>query len=119
MTLEREGRSYSAASIRLEQGGAPMTLGLATLGELPEDGAAWDAAPAPAPTPLAETQPIPVDQSEFPAFMRNYDMRWAHLRRREIRACEDRTAKPMSRRDRADGSGRASRGAWTLRSSRR
>src|SRR6185503_9663933 len=38
--LERDGRSYSAASIRIEQEGRPMTLALATLGELPEDGAA-------------------------------------------------------------------------------
>jgi acyl-CoA thioesterase len=76
-TVEREGRSYSAVSIRIEQDGAPMTLALATLGALPDDGPVWDAAPMPAATPLAETEPIPADQANFPAFMRNYDMRWA------------------------------------------
>jgi acyl-CoA thioesterase len=76
-TLEREGRRYSAVSVRIEQDGAPMTLALATLGELPEEGAEWDAAPAPAATPLAETERIPPDQANVPVFMRNYDMRWA------------------------------------------
>jgi acyl-CoA thioesterase len=77
VTLEREGRTYTAASIRVEQGGAPMTLALATLGELPEDGAAWDAAPAPAATPLSEAERIRPEQANVPAFLRNYDMRWA------------------------------------------
>jgi hypothetical protein len=31
----------------------------------------------PAATPLADTQSIEPDQANFPAFMRNYDMRWA------------------------------------------
>ena len=77
VTLEREGRSYSAASVRIEQDGRPMTLGLATLGDLPEDGAAWDAAAMPDAMPLAETQPIPAGDAGVPVFMRNYDMRWA------------------------------------------
>ena len=76
-TVERAGRTYTAVSIRIEQDGAPMTLALATLGELPGDGPAWDAAPMPAATPLGETQSIEPDQANFPAFMRNYDMRWA------------------------------------------
>jgi len=75
--VEREGRSYSAASVRIEQDGAPMTLALATLGELPEDGPAWNAAPPPDATPLAETEPIAPEQANVPAFMRNYDLRWA------------------------------------------
>jgi acyl-CoA thioesterase len=77
VSLEREGRTYSAASVRIEQDGRPMTLGLATLGELPEDGAAWDAAAMPEAIPLAETQPIPPGDADVPVFMRNYDMRWA------------------------------------------
>ncbi len=76
-SVERAGRSYSAVSVRIEQDGAPMTLGLATLGELPDDGPAWDAAPMPAATPLAETQSIEPDQANVPAFMRNSDRRWA------------------------------------------
>jgi acyl-CoA thioesterase len=76
-TVERAGRTYSAVSIRLEQDGAPMTLALATLGELPEAGAAWDAAPMPDAKPLSETEPIPPEMTNVPAFMRNYDLRWA------------------------------------------
>jgi acyl-CoA thioesterase len=77
VTVEREGRTYSAVSIRLEQDGAPMTLAIATLGELPAEGAVWDATSMPEATPLPETEPIPSDEATFPAFMRNYDMRWA------------------------------------------
>jgi acyl-CoA thioesterase len=77
VTLEREGRTYTAASIRMEQEGAPMTLALATLGELPDDGPVWDAVPAPEATPLAETERIVPGESNAPAFLRNYDMRWA------------------------------------------
>jgi len=77
VTLEREGRTYSAVSIRLEQDGAPMTLALATLGDLPEEGAAWDAAPMPDAKPLAETEPISPEQANVPSFMGNYDLRWA------------------------------------------
>jgi acyl-CoA thioesterase len=77
VTVERAGRTYSAVSIRLEQDGAPMMLALATLGELPEEGATWDAAPMPDAKPLPETEPIPPDMASVPAFMRNYDLRWA------------------------------------------
>jgi acyl-CoA thioesterase len=77
VTLEREGRSYSAASVRIDQDGSPMTLALATLGELPERGAEWDATTMPAAKPLAETHPAPVEDAGIPAFMSNYDMRWA------------------------------------------
>ena len=76
-TLVREGRSYSAATVRIDQGGQAMTLALATLGALPDDGAEWDASSMPAPIPLADTERVPLDQAGIPAFMRNYDMRWA------------------------------------------
>jgi acyl-CoA thioesterase len=76
-TVERAGRSYSAVAVRIEQDGAPMTLALATLGALPDEGPEWDAAPMPAAIPLAETEPIPAEEANVPAFMRNYDMRWA------------------------------------------
>ena len=75
--LERAGRTYSTASLRFEQDGRPMMLGLATLGGLPAEGAAWDAAPMPVATPIERTQPVPFEQAGIPAFMRNYDMRWA------------------------------------------
>jgi acyl-CoA thioesterase len=77
VTLEREGRSYTAASVRVEQAGRLMTLALATLGELPQSGAQWDALEMPAARPLADTRPVPAEQSSVPAFMRNYDLRWA------------------------------------------
>jgi acyl-CoA thioesterase len=77
VALEREGRSYSVASVRIEQDGRPMTVALATLGELPDGGAAWDAAAMPPATPLEATERVPLEQAGVPAFMRNYDMRWA------------------------------------------
>jgi acyl-CoA thioesterase len=77
VALEREGRTYSAASVRIEQEGRPMTLALATLGELPAAGPGWDRAPMPEARPLAATRPVPKEQSNVPAFMRNYDLRWA------------------------------------------
>jgi len=77
VVLEREGRWYSAASVRLEQEGRPVSLAVATLGDLPAEGAAWDAAAMPAATPLADTERMPLDQAGIPDFMRNYDLRWA------------------------------------------
>jgi acyl-CoA thioesterase len=77
VALEREGRSYSAASVRIHQGGRPVTLALATLGRLAADGAAWDFAAAPSPIPLEQTGQLPFDQAGIPAFLRNYDLRWA------------------------------------------
>jgi len=76
VTLDREGRSYTGASLRIEQDGRPMTLGLATLGELPDDGAAWAAAAMPPAAPSEATERLPLEQAGIPAFMRNYDMRW-------------------------------------------
>ena len=76
-TVERAGRTYSAVTLRIEQDGEPMTLGIATLGALPADGAAWDSAPAPEVPPAADLEPVDPDVAGVPAFMRNYDMRWA------------------------------------------
>jgi acyl-CoA thioesterase len=73
--VERDGRSYGAVSIRIEQEGRPMTLALATLGELPEDGAGWARGAPPEATPLEETEPLSPGITGTPAFMRNYDMR--------------------------------------------
>ena len=75
--LEREGRSYSAVSVRIEQDGRAMTLALATLGELPESGAEWDGTAMPDARPLSETAAVSPEQPDVPAFMRNYDLRWA------------------------------------------
>jgi len=73
--VERDGRTYSAVSIRIEQEGRPMTLALATLGELPEDGVAWAPGAPPAATPLEELEPVAPEVTGAPAFMRNYDLR--------------------------------------------
>ena len=76
-TVERAGSSYSVVSVRIAQAGEPMTLALATLGELPGDGPAWDVAPAPAAPPPDAVEPLDPDTPGIPAFMVNYDMRWA------------------------------------------
>ena len=73
--VERAGRSYTAVAIRIEQEGRPMTLALATLGELPADGAGWARGTMPAATPLEELEPLGPEITGAPAFMRNYDMR--------------------------------------------
>jgi acyl-CoA thioesterase len=73
--LERDGRSYSAISIRIAQEGRPMTLALATLGELPEEGAAWAPGPPPAAAPLEGIEPLSPEVTGTPAFTRNYDLR--------------------------------------------
>ena len=76
-TVEREGRSYTAVTLRIEQAGRPMTLALATLGALPALGAEWDAVARPEPQPLEATVALDPDDANVPAFMRNYEMRWA------------------------------------------
>jgi acyl-CoA thioesterase len=76
-TLEREGRSYSAVSLRIEQEGRTVTLALATLGALPEEGASWSAGGPPAVPPPAEVEPIRAEGTNVPEFFRNYEMRWA------------------------------------------
>jgi acyl-CoA thioesterase len=75
--LEREGRSYSAVTLRLEQDGRAVTLGVATLGALPDIGAEWDATTMPDAAPLADTEALRFDEVGIPGFMRNYDLRWA------------------------------------------
>ena len=54
-----------------------MTLALATLGALPALGAEWDAVARPEPQPLEATVALDPDDANVPAFMRNYEMRWA------------------------------------------
>jgi acyl-CoA thioesterase len=76
-TVERAGRVTTVVSVRIEQDGRPQVLGLATLSALPESGIEWDATEMPAAKPLVESPPVPLDEAGIPAFMRNYDMRWA------------------------------------------
>jgi acyl-CoA thioesterase len=99
VSVEREGRSFSVASVRIEQEGRPMTLGLTTLGELADDGAGWARGDLPAATAVQDVEPLSPDATGVPAFMRNYDMRpalhsddghvsGAWLRTREPRALD-------------------------------
>ena len=94
--LEREGRSYTAATLRIEQEGRPMALGLATLGALPDAGAAWSRGAPPVATALDDVEPLAPHATGVPAFMRNYDMRPAlheddgHVTGAWIRAREPR-----------------------------
>jgi len=76
-TVERAGRVTSVVSVRIEQDGAPQVLGLATLSALPETGIEWDVTERPAAKPLADSPPVPLDQAGIPAFLHNYDQRWA------------------------------------------
>ena len=105
--LEREGRSYTVASLRIEQEGRPMVLGLATLGELPDADAAWSRGEPPAATPAEDVAPLAPDATGVPAFMRNYDMRpalneddghvtGAWIRAREPRALDAALAAAMT-----------------------
>jgi acyl-CoA thioesterase len=56
--VERAGRSLTTASVRLEQDGKPLALGLATL-SIPWSGPLFDEAPMPAVEPPAERQIAP------------------------------------------------------------
>jgi acyl-CoA thioesterase len=76
-TVERTGRVTSAVSLRIEQDGRPQVLALGTLSELPATGLAWDHGEPPAARPLRDAVPLPPDAAGVPAFMSNYDMRWA------------------------------------------
>jgi acyl-CoA thioesterase len=107
VALEREGRSYSAVSLRIAQEGRPMTLGLATLGELPEAGPAWSHGDPPEATPVDDVEPFSPAATGVPAFMLNYDMRpavhaddghvsGAWLRAREPRALDAPLAAAMT-----------------------
>jgi Thioesterase-like superfamily len=75
--VERAGRTTSVVSLRLEREGRAQALGLATLSELPASGLAWDVAEMPAARPPEDVPAMPRDAPGAPAFMANYDMRWA------------------------------------------
>ena len=75
--VERAGRITSAVSVRMEQEGRPRVLALATLSALPDHGIEWDFTRMPAARPLAEAPVVRLAEAGIPAFMHNYDMRWA------------------------------------------
>lgn len=75
--LEREGRSYSAVSLRIEQEGRAVTLALATLGALPDDGPAWDAGGLPDVPPADAVEPVGAERTNVAQFFSNYELRFA------------------------------------------
>jgi acyl-CoA thioesterase len=76
-TVEREGGSTSAVSVRIERDGRPTALALATLGAWREGEAEWlDARMPDAPAPEDAFRLDPA-RNGIPAFVGNYDMRWA------------------------------------------
>jgi len=77
-TVERAGRSTSAVSLRLEQGGRPVALGLGALavwrdGGFEHLGVAPPAVPAPQELPDTTL----ADAPGAPAFVSNYAWKWA------------------------------------------
>jgi len=75
--VERAGRMTSAVSVRIEQDGSPQVLAFATLAGLPAGGIEWDRTEMPRARPLAESPVVRLHEAGIPAFMHNYDMRWA------------------------------------------
>jgi acyl-CoA thioesterase len=75
-TVERRGRSATSVSLRMEQDGRPVALSLGSAGEWRAGEPEWaDAKPPDVPGP-DECPQVP-DLPELPAFMRNFDIRWA------------------------------------------
>ena len=73
--VEREGRSTSSVSVRIDYEGAPMALALAVLGAWREGEAEWrDASPPPVPPP-GELSRLDPDAEGAPRFVRNFDLR--------------------------------------------
>jgi acyl-CoA thioesterase len=74
--LERAGRSMTFMSARVEQDGKPMALSLAAFS--PEwKGIVFENSPAPNVTSPEESFELPFEGEGVPAFLSNFDMRWA------------------------------------------
>jgi acyl-CoA thioesterase len=76
-TVERAGGSTSAVSVRIERDGRPTALALATLGAWREGEAEWQDAQMPQAPPPEEAFRLDPARNGIPAFVGNYDMRWA------------------------------------------
>ncbi len=77
-TVEREGRSTTAVSLRIEQAGRTVALALGALA-LWRDGGLDHLDTAPPAVPLPDEAPVlrRSDEPTLPAFTDNYDYRWA------------------------------------------
>jgi acyl-CoA thioesterase len=75
--VERAGGSTSAVSVRIERDGRPMALALATLGAWRDGEAEWHDARMPKAPPPDEAFRLDPGRNGIPAFVGNYDMRWA------------------------------------------
>lgn len=76
-TVERVGRSTTAVSLRLEQGGRPVALALGALAVWREGGLEHSASGPPAVPRADELAPTTMaDVPGAPPFVANYDWRW-------------------------------------------
>ena len=67
----------TAVSLRIEQEGRAVTLALATLGALPDDGPAWDAGGLPDAPPARRGRAGRRRAHDVAQFFRNYELRFA------------------------------------------
>jgi acyl-CoA thioesterase len=76
-TVERAGGSTTAAGIRMARDGRPTALALATLGAWREGEAEWHDARMPQVPSPEDAFRLDPSRNGLPAFVGNYDMRWA------------------------------------------
>jgi acyl-CoA thioesterase len=75
-TVERRGGSSTNVSLRMEQDGRPVALALGSAGAWRSGEPEWaDVEPPAVPGP--DACPAVADRPELPAFLRNFDIRWA------------------------------------------
>jgi acyl-CoA thioesterase len=74
--VERTGRSATAVSLRMEQDGRPMALALAAAGAWRDDQPTWNELRPPAVPGPDACPPLP-SAPGTPAFIANFDVRWA------------------------------------------
>ena len=74
--LERAGRSMTFMTARAEQEGKPIATALAAF-STDWKGLEFDNAPMPEAASLEDAFPNPVEGEGIPAFLGNFDMRWA------------------------------------------
>lgn len=73
--IEREGRSMTTLSARMQQGDKLVALSLAAF-SAPRPGFEFDDAPMPDAASPEEGFPVPTEGDNIPPFLSNFDMRW-------------------------------------------
>jgi len=74
--LERAGRSMTFVTARAEQEGRPIAMSLAAF-STDWKGIEFDNAPMPEAASIDDAFPNPIEGEGIPAFLGNFDMRWA------------------------------------------